>query len=253
MATWSKDFLVEFIEEFRGHPCIWKVKSKEYHNREMKENAYLALTEKMKTIDPQANKETVLKKINNLRSSFRKERKKVLMAKKSGMSSEDLYVPKLWYYKYLLFLVDQEEALDGFSSLVSDTEDLEETEQEVTQKSASPGISAHSSVSNQNAELNISTGPMSSYGCSFKRKRKLPASGQILVADGDRLAQVKNEDRFDFFAKNVAAKLRALGNNEQRIYAEKLINDALFEAELGSLSRYSSINTGTGAYYALGP
>ncbi|PNF19878.1 hypothetical protein B7P43_G12289 [Cryptotermes secundus] len=249
MATWSKDFLVEFIEEFRGHPCIWKVKSKEYHNREMKKNAYLALTEKMKTIDPQANKETVLKKINNLRSSFRKERKKVLMAKKSGMRSEDLYVPKLWYYKNLLFLVDQEEALDGVSSLVSDTEDLEETEQEITQKSVSPGISTHSSVSNQSAELNISTGPdISSYGCTFKRKKN-----QILVAVGDRLAQVKNEDRFDFFAKNVAAKLRALGNNEQRIYAEKLINDALFEAELGSLSRYSSINTGTGAYYALGP
>ncbi|PNF39816.1 hypothetical protein B7P43_G03173 [Cryptotermes secundus] len=185
MATWSKDFLVEFIEQFHGHPCIWKVKSKEYHNREMKENAYLALTEKMKTVDPQANKETVLKKINNLRSSFRKERKKVLMAKKSGMSSEDLYVPKLWYYKDLLFPLDQEEALDGFSSLVSDTEDLEETGQEITQKSVSPGISAHSSVSNQNAELNISTGPISSYGYSFKRKKNLSANDQILVAVGD--------------------------------------------------------------------
>jgi hypothetical protein len=31
-----------------------------------------------------------MKKINNLSSSFRKELKKVLMAKKSGMSSEDL-------------------------------------------------------------------------------------------------------------------------------------------------------------------
>ncbi|KDR15240.1 hypothetical protein L798_10608 [Zootermopsis nevadensis] len=108
MATWSKEFVLEFIEEFRGHPSIWKVKSKEYQNREVKESAYSVLTEKVKTIDPQAKKEKVLKKINNLRS--RKERKKVLMAKKSGMSSEDLYVPKLWYYKDLLFLIDQEEA-----------------------------------------------------------------------------------------------------------------------------------------------
>ncbi|KDQ96169.1 hypothetical protein L798_05974 [Zootermopsis nevadensis] len=84
MASWSKEFVLEFIEEFRGHPSIWKVKSKEYHNHEMKESAYSILTEKVKTIDPQANKENVLKKINNLRSSFRKERKKVLMAKKSG-------------------------------------------------------------------------------------------------------------------------------------------------------------------------
>ena len=64
----------------------------------------------------------MLKKINNLRSSLRKERKKVLTAKKSGMSSEDPYALKLWYCKDLSFLVDQEEALDGFSSLVSDTE-----------------------------------------------------------------------------------------------------------------------------------
>jgi hypothetical protein len=37
MATWSKEFLLEFLEECHGSPCIWKVKSKEYHNREMKE------------------------------------------------------------------------------------------------------------------------------------------------------------------------------------------------------------------------
>jgi hypothetical protein len=91
MATWSKEFLLEFIEEFRGYPCIWK----EYHNHEMKESAYSALMEKVKTVDHQANKESVMKKINNLRSSFRKERKKVLMAKKSGMSSEDLLCPEI--------------------------------------------------------------------------------------------------------------------------------------------------------------
>jgi hypothetical protein len=50
MATRSKEFLLEFIEEFRGYPCICKVKSKEYHNREIKESAYSALTENVKTI-----------------------------------------------------------------------------------------------------------------------------------------------------------------------------------------------------------
>jgi hypothetical protein len=43
MATWSKEFLLQFIEEFHGYPCLWKVKSKEYHNREMKYSAYSAL------------------------------------------------------------------------------------------------------------------------------------------------------------------------------------------------------------------
>jgi hypothetical protein len=96
MATWSKEFVLEFIEEFRSHPSIWKVQSKEYQNRETKESPYSALTEKVKTVDTQANKEIVWKKINNLGSSFRKERKEVLMAE-SGMSTEDLYVPKFWH------------------------------------------------------------------------------------------------------------------------------------------------------------
>jgi hypothetical protein len=38
MTTWLKEFLLQFIEEFRGYPRIWKVKSKEYHIREMKES-----------------------------------------------------------------------------------------------------------------------------------------------------------------------------------------------------------------------
>jgi hypothetical protein len=47
------------------------------------------------------------------------------------------------------------------------------------------------------------------------------------------------------FQKNVAAELQGVGNSEQGIYAEKLINDGPFEVELGSLSRYSSANTHT--------
>lgn len=44
------------------------------------------------------------------------------------------------------------------------------------------------------------------------------------------------EDRYDMIGRNVATKLREIPN-KQRIFAEKLINDVLFEAELGSLNR----------------
>ncbi|XP_065572647.1 uncharacterized protein LOC136035002 isoform X2 [Artemia franciscana] len=43
------------------------------------------------------------------------------------------------------------------------------------------------------------------------------------------------EDRFDIFGKNVAVKLRDLPK-QQRIICEKLINDALYAAEMGSLT-----------------
>lgn len=58
---------------------------------------------------------------------------------------------------------------------------------------------------------------------------------------GDRLATVRQEDEYDVVGKNVAAKMRSL-DPEQKIYAEKIINDALYEAQLKNLSRYSRLH-----------
>ncbi|KAJ8865649.1 hypothetical protein PR048_033169 [Dryococelus australis] len=63
---------------------------------------------------------------NTQRSSFLKEYKKVQQCKKSGMSTQDAYVPRLWFYQDLLFLMDQEEAFQGLPNLD------EESDPEVT-------------------------------------------------------------------------------------------------------------------------
>lgn len=52
--------------------------------------------------------------------------------------------------------------------------------------------------------------------------------------------KVSRRDRFDIAGENIACKLRSLANN-QRIFAEKLINDVLFEAECVNLDRNSRI------------
>ncbi|XP_071570260.1 uncharacterized protein [Temnothorax nylanderi] len=49
------------------------------------------------------------------------------------------------------------------------------------------------------------------------------------------------EDEYDAIGRNVAAKLRNM-RLDQRIIAEKLVNDILFEAQLGNLHRNSSIH-----------
>jgi len=73
----NKTFILEFIELYKLHPCLWKIKWKEYSNRNMKDRAYGVLIEKMKEIDKDANRDTVVKKINSLRSAYRKEIKKI--------------------------------------------------------------------------------------------------------------------------------------------------------------------------------
>lgn len=96
---------------------MWKIQSKEYSDREAKAAAYSVLIEKLKQKDASANRERVTKKINAIRSSFRKEVKKVAASRRSGAAADDIYQPRLWYYNLLLFLQDQEVGRDSVTNV----------------------------------------------------------------------------------------------------------------------------------------
>lgn len=72
----DKCFLVEFIEAYRNFPCLWRIKSNEYKDRNKKNRAYEELLNKYKEVDQSATIQTVKTKIDSLRGSFRKEMKK---------------------------------------------------------------------------------------------------------------------------------------------------------------------------------
>jgi len=54
MATWSKDFLLEFVELFRREECLWKAKLKDYYNRSKKDASYRTLIGKVQAVEPDA-------------------------------------------------------------------------------------------------------------------------------------------------------------------------------------------------------
>ncbi|VVD04839.1 unnamed protein product [Leptidea sinapis] len=69
---------------------------------------------------------------------------------------------------------------------------------------------------------------------SFKRQKKLSVPQHVdrtIEIIGNKISEITAEDKYDAFGKNVAHKLRSLPTN-QRLLAEKIINDALFEAEM---------------------
>lgn len=75
---------------------------------------------------------------------------------------------------------------------------------------------------------------------STSRRRKLSRDDQktneVMELVGKKLNSLPQEDVFDVFGKHIANKLRSL-NNVQNVFAHKLINDVLFEAEMENLSR----------------
>lgn len=127
---WSKELIRDFIEEYRLHPCLWKIKSKEYTNKNLKNQAYDKLVELCKTCNVEANRDYVIKKIQSLRGSFRKEMKKVIESKRSGAGEEDIYSPTLWYYDLLLFTVDQEIPSTSISNIEEEVFEEENNENE---------------------------------------------------------------------------------------------------------------------------
>ena len=119
LRTVSREFITEFIQMYREYPCLWKVKSEEYSDMFKKNLPYEQLTTKLREIDPDANKEKVAKKMNSLRSCFRKELKMVNYSKTSGAGADDTYTLSLWYFQELLFLTDQEVPRKSISNLES--------------------------------------------------------------------------------------------------------------------------------------
>lgn len=104
-------------------PATWKIKSDLYKNRILKQECYVQLTNKLKEIDPTAHINKTKKKINTLRSNYRRELKKILMSEKSGAGADDIYLPSVWYFEQLEFLRDHEMQMPGISTMDEESND----------------------------------------------------------------------------------------------------------------------------------
>lgn len=92
-----KEFWTEFINLYRSMPCLWNIKSKYYGIRSTRQDAFEELAVKCRDVFPKADVAFVKKKLDNLRSSFRREFRKLI--------KYPHYEPKLWYYDLLRFTV----------------------------------------------------------------------------------------------------------------------------------------------------
>lgn len=146
----NKEFLTEFIEVYRQHPALWKVKSKEYVNKNLKIAAYNSLIEVCCKYNITADKGMVSKKIQSLRSAFRKEYRKIESSIRSGKGADETYRSTLWYYDLLLFTRDQDEPTESLSNLVVDSS-LDEGEGEENANTEEADMEDHTEKEGEHA------------------------------------------------------------------------------------------------------
>lgn len=124
IRSWSKEIVVDLLAMYHSFPCLWKIKSDDYKNKNLREDAYKKLVDFCKERGfTEANRDFVVKKIQSLRGSFRKELKKVNDSLRSGTGVDDVYTSSLWYFNNLLFTKDQETPTRSFSNDVDEPED----------------------------------------------------------------------------------------------------------------------------------
>lgn len=98
LRSYSRHWLTEFIEQYQEEECLWQPKHQDYSNHASRNKAYDKLVEKLKEVEPNPDRAMVVRKINSLRSAFRREFRK--------SSSKSDYETRLWYYDKLLFIAD---------------------------------------------------------------------------------------------------------------------------------------------------
>lgn len=73
----EKAVIVEFIELWKEFRCLWDLEDKHYSNRDRRNECYKALLEIYKKCIPEATLGTIKKKLENMRSAYKREARKV--------------------------------------------------------------------------------------------------------------------------------------------------------------------------------
>ncbi|XP_067010255.2 uncharacterized protein [Anabrus simplex] len=243
MKSWTAEFVKEFILLYRSLPCLYDTRDEFYLNKPVKQVAYEKLVRKVREIEPNATRDTVTKKINNLRSSYRKERKKVERSKKFSDVGE-IYKPSLWYYHLLDFLYEDGEPKDNFNTSSGGADGQEEDEIEVEEEKYSmislQDIPAFSEPAEESSLQAVSLAPPVSTAATPEAKRR--KTDQPTESETVKLPPEARLSLYSTYGAYIAEELRNLPP-DMAIYCQKLINDAIFEARCGTLSRYSKIVT----------
>ncbi|KAK4320874.1 hypothetical protein Pmani_008314 [Petrolisthes manimaculis] len=251
----ERKMMMEIIDVYRSLSALWKIKSDEYSDREKKADAYKILYGKYKEHYPNATLEEMKKKINTLRTNFRAELRKVERSEKSGAGTEDIHVPRLWYFDAMLFLRDQETPAPSTSSIMVPEESHEgqkenDTEQDERSVGLDQGVTTTNAVPTEsccerpNEEKSASSltadesVPLTGKGAATKRRREEAKKNELITLATNSLLKESLEDEHDIQGKAWANQLRKM-DPMQQLFAKKAIDDVLFEGRCGNLSRNS--------------
>ncbi|XP_063549220.1 uncharacterized protein LOC134756321 [Cydia strobilella] len=245
VTTKDREFTIQFIKHYKLLPAIWNSKCESYRDHSVKTKCYMVLLKKYREHYPTASLRDMKRKLNSLRSNFRKYNVK----QKPGDPP-----PNLYWYNEMKFVLGSEEVENEIDvdatydelkceemeiSVADSFDDQEEDHLEDVEHLEIP-----ESDINYWQNDNPSPPPLRVSKTSEKSTPKLiyrttaPNQSQSQQTSVLQTSIVHDDDEFDLWGKVMATELRKL-NARQQIFAKKAITDVLLEGQLGLLKRNS--------------
>lgn len=88
--SWNKIEVTALLEEYRKWPNLYKIKSVNYKNRNLRRTALEAIVNTLKGIKPDVTLQDVQTKFQALKQNATKERRKCIDSQRSGAGSDDV-------------------------------------------------------------------------------------------------------------------------------------------------------------------
>ncbi|KAL0870104.1 hypothetical protein ABMA27_006260 [Loxostege sticticalis] len=250
--TNDKLILKKFISKMESLPVLWDSTCPDYSNTKKRQKAMGQLVVIYRQIKPSAKLDDVRKKINSLRSNYRKELRKIENSKLSAESEEDVYKPSSWVFYAMQFLNSTMSQPGTASSSNNHQETQDDQYQPASKKirtvsvpmtKQNPAIKTkHAPQSGNTQSLSYNTasqsGSTQSQSCNTQSQ-----SGYTQSQSGNTQSHACNLSHPACNTQPVnptalywSQKLDSIKDPIQKLYAEKYINEILFEAQLGNLS-----------------
>ncbi|XP_017841500.1 uncharacterized protein LOC108599217 [Drosophila busckii] len=105
-VTGRRQFWREFLKLYQQMPQLWDLNHDDYKNKELKDESYELLREKLREIQPNATRSDVSRRINIFRTNYRREQMRLWKQKESGKNPKSCK-PTLWFYDNMSFLLTQ--------------------------------------------------------------------------------------------------------------------------------------------------
>ncbi|XP_063390805.1 uncharacterized protein LOC134676373 isoform X3 [Cydia fagiglandana] len=228
MTTVERDVLKEFIQAYHANPCLWDATSELYKNKEIKQAAWGELSKILKKLDEDANVSSAKKKVDNLRSAYFREVRKVRASKLKARDEKDVFHPNLWYYKLMCFLGSRRSTQQTSDPLECDNKQDSSSDEESIETSSRRKPSSQSSARKKRAITKTQT---------FVEPLQYGEPKYQEVKNVEQNAKAPN-----YFGVYVGEQLEQV-SSFQRTVAEKLISEVLFLAKTENLTYDSKIET----------